>query len=462
MRELTGQHDESSLDNSTPSTTLYPTLKRKIEDRSAVIAVCGLGYVGLPLVRAIGANGFRVLGFDVDTQKVSKLNSGESYIRHISSETIAHFIASGRFVATSDFRRVGEADVIAICVPTPLTKHREPDLSYVIATATSIAKNARPGQLIVLESTTYPGTTKEVLAPIFAEEGLHSVRDIFLAFSPEREDPGNPNYETSTIPKVVGGDGTEALDLAAAFYGSFVRQVVPVSTPSTAEAVKLTENIFRAVNIALVNELKVIFSKMGIDIWEVIEAAKTKPFGFMPFYPGPGLGGHCIPIDPFYLTWKAHEYEIATRLIELAGEINTAMPSYVVARLSEELDRRFRKGLNGAHILLIGLAYKKNVDDIRESPTFKLMELLEKRGATVDYYDPFIVEVPETREHLEFAHRRAVPFEPARLASFDAALIATDHDSVDYLALVEHSRLVVDTRNVCQRLGIVHDKVAKA
>jgi UDP-N-acetyl-D-glucosamine dehydrogenase len=462
MRELTDQHDESLLDNSTPSTTLYQTLKRKIEDRSAVIGICGLGYVGLPLVCAIGANGFRVLGFDVDTQKVSKLNSGESYIRHISSETIAHFIASGRFAATNDFRRISEADVIAICVPTPLTRHREPDLSHVVATVTSIAKSARPGQLIVLESTTYPGTTSEVLAPIFTEEGLHSGRDIFLAFSPEREDPGNPNYETSTIPKVVGGDGAEALDLAASFYGGFVRQVVPVSTPSTAEAVKLTENIFRAVNIALVNELKVIFLKMGIDIWEVVEAAKTKPFGFMPFYPGPGLGGHCIPIDPFYLTWKAREYEIATRLIELAGEINTSMPNYVVTRLTEELDSRFRKGLNGASILLVGLAYKKNVDDVRESPSFKLMDLLEKRGAIVNYYDPFVPLIPEAREHPRFSHRRAIPFDPVRIASFDATLIVTDHDSVDYCALVEHSKIVVDTRNVCGRLGIISEKVTKA
>ena len=462
MCELMGQSEESLLDNPSPSTALYQTLKRKIEDRSAVIGICGLGYVGLPLVRTIAANGFRVLGFDIDTQKVSKLNLGESYIRHISSETIATLIAGGRLEATSDFGRIGDADVIAICVPTPLTRYREPDLSYVIATTTCIAKGARPGQLIVLESTTYPGTTGEVLAPIFAEEGLHSGRDIFLAFSPEREDPGNPNYETSTIPKVVGGHGAEALDLAVSFYASFVQQVVPVSTPSIAEAVKLTENIFRAVNIALVNELKIIFSKMDIDIWEVLEAAKTKPFGFMPFYPGPGLGGHCIPIDPFYLTWKAREYEIATRLIELAGEINTSMPSYVISRLGEELDRRFSKGLNGARILLVGLAYKKNVEDVRESPSFKLMELLERRGATVEYYDPFVLQVPETREHREFSGKCVISFVPACIASFDAALIATDHDSVDYRALVEHSKLVVDTRNICCRHGIVSDKIAKA
>jgi UDP-N-acetyl-D-glucosamine dehydrogenase len=440
----------------------YQTLKRAIEDRSAVAAICGLGYVGLPLVRALCRKGFKVVGFDIDPEKISRLNAGESYIGHISSETISDLVTSRQFVATSDFTRIGHVDVIAICVPTPLTKHREPDLSYVVATTTAIAKSARPGQLIILESTTYPGTTSEVLGPILAENGLLPGTDIFLAFSPEREDPGNTNFETSTIPKVVGADGAQALELAALFYRSFVKEVVPVSTTSTAEAVKLTENIFRAVNIALVNELKVIFSKMGIDIWEVIEAAKTKPFGFMPFYPGPGLGGHCIPIDPFYLTWKAREYEIGTRLIELAGEINTTMPGYVVARLAEELDRRFNKGLNGTRVLLIGLAYKKNVDDVRESPSLKLMELLEKRGAKVDYFDPFVEKIPNTREHREFASRHAISPDPMRLASFDAVLIATDHDAVDYRALVDHSRLVVDTRNICWRNGIVSDKIAKA
>lgn len=442
--------------------SLFQTLEQKIKDKSAVAAVCGLGYVGLPLVCAIAAKKFKVLGFDIDSQKVEKLNACESYISHIPSAAIAPFVECGHFAATSDFRRIGEADVIIICVPTPLTKHREPDLSYVAATAMSIAENARPGQLIILESTTYPGTTVEVLTPILAEKGLQSGRNVFVAFSPEREDPGNPRHETSTIPKVVGGHGAEALTLAVSFYGSFVQQVVPVSTPDTAEAVKLTENIFRAVNIALVNELKVIYSKMGIDIWEVIEAAKTKPFGFMPFYPGPGLGGHCIPIDPFYLTWKAREYEIATRLIELAGEINTAMPSYVIARLSEELDSRFKKGLNGARILLVGLAYKKNVSDVRESPSFKLLELLQKRGATVEYYDPFVPAIPRTREHLEFADKRAVPLDPECIASFDAALIVTDHDCVDYRTLVENSKLVIDTRDICNRRGVVSDKVAKA
>ncbi len=448
----TGLSTESSVSQS---------LHCKIENKSAVVAVCGLGYVGLPLVCAI-AKGFKMLGFDIDAQKIASLNAGDSYIGHIPSSSIAPLVKSGYFAATNDFRRIREADVILICVPTPLTRHREPDLSYVIATASSIAENARPGQLIILESTTYPGTTTEVMAPIFLEKGLQSGRDIFLAFSPEREDPGNAHFETVTIPKVVGGDGADALGLATLFYRSFVRQIVPVSTTATAEAIKLTENIFRAVNIALVNELKIIFSKMGIDIWEVIEAAKTKPFGFMPFYPGPGLGGHCIPIDPFYLTWKAREYEIATRLIELAGEINTAMPSYVIARLIEELDSRFSKGLNGARVLVVGLAYKKNVDDVRESPSFRLMELMTRRGAIVDYYDPLVPQIPKTREHAEFSHQRAVPFTPESIAGFDAALIATDHDCVDYNALVEHSKLVVDTRNVCSRSGVTSDKIAKA
>jgi UDP-N-acetyl-D-glucosamine dehydrogenase len=447
----------------TPSASpRFLELKRKIEDRSAVVGICGLGYVGLPLVRAIAARGYSVIGFDIDAKKVSRLNAGESYIRHISSATIRELVAARQFEATDDFRRICEADVISICVPTPLNKHREPDLSYVVATTDSVATHAKPGQLIVLESTTYPGTTVEVVGSILARNGLQSSSDIFLAFSPEREDPGNTDYETAAIPKVVGGDGREALELATLFYGSVVREVIPVSTPSTAEAVKLMENIFRAVNIALVNELKIIFSKMGVDIWEVIEAAKTKPFGFMPFYPGPGLGGHCIPIDPFYLTWKAREYEISTRLIELAGEINTAMPGYVVGRLAEELDLRFRKGLNGARILLVGLAYKKNVDDVRESPALKLMELLGRRGASAEYYDPFVLEIPSTREYPEFERRKPTIFEPVNIATFDAAIIATDHDVVNYETLVDHSKLVVDTRNICRRQGIISDKVVAA
>jgi UDP-N-acetyl-D-glucosamine dehydrogenase len=440
----------------------YQKLQAKIADESATVAVCGMGYVGLPLAKAITERGFPVIGLDVDDDKVQRLNVGQSYIRHISSATIQNMLKTGRFRGTSDFREIASADVITICVPTPLSKYREPDLSYVVQTAEAIARHARPGQLIILESTTYPGTTVEVLGPIFAARGLTAGRDIFLAFSPEREDPGNAEYQTTKIPKVVGGQGQLALNLVAAFYGSFIDRVVPVSSPSTAEAVKLTENIFRAVNIALVNELKVIYSKMGIDIWEVIEAAKTKPFGYMPFYPGPGLGGHCIPIDPFYLTWKAREFEISTRFIELAGQINAAMPQYVITRLADELDRRFSKGLNGAHILVLGIAYKKNVDDMRESPTLKLMQLLEHRRAIADYYDPFIPEVPMTRDHPEFAGRRSISFDPPVIGKYDAALIATDHDPVDYEMLVESARLVVDTRNVCERYGVRSDKIAKA
>jgi UDP-N-acetyl-D-glucosamine dehydrogenase len=440
----------------------YRILRARIAKKTAVVAVCGMGYVGLPLCRAIIEQGLPVIGLDIDNGKVEKLNAGESYIRHIPPTDIRAMLKTGRFRASSDFSQITNADIIAVCVPTPLNRYREPDLSFVTSTADVIARNARSGQLIILESTTYPGTTVEVLGPIFAEGGLIPGRDIFLAFSPEREDPGNPDYHTTTIPKIVGGQGPFALELAASFYRTFIKTVVPVSSPSTAEAVKLTENIFRAVNIALVNELKIIYAKMGIDIWEVIEAAKTKPFGFMAFYPGPGLGGHCIPIDPFYLAWKAREFEITTRFIELAGQINAAMPQHVITRLADELDQRFGKGLNRARILILGVAYKKNVDDMRESPTLKLMQLLENRHAWVDYFDPFISEIPKTREHPEFAGRTSIAFDPSVLGQYDAALIATDHDNVDYQMLVDRSRLIIDTRNVCERCGLKSDKVAKA
>lgn len=320
----------------------------------------------------------------------------------------------------------------------------------------------RKGHLVVLESTTWPGTTDEVMRPIFEATGLKSGVDFYLAFSPEREDPGNPDFGTSTIPKVVGGDGAEALELANAVYSALVVKTVPVSTSATAEAVKLTENIFRAVNIALVNELKVIYGKMGIDVWEVIEAAKTKPFGFMPFYPGPGLGGHCIPIDPFYLSWKAREYDITARFIELAGEINTAMPRLVVEKLAEALDRRFSRGLNGAKILVIGAAYKKNVDDMRESPALRLIELIEQRGAIADYHDPFVPVIPPTREHAALAGRRSISLRDGVIGTYQAVLIATDHDDVDYKALVAEARLVVDTRNACERHGALAEHVVKA
>jgi UDP-N-acetyl-D-glucosamine dehydrogenase len=347
-------------------------------------------------------------------------------------------------------------------VPTPLTRHREPDLKYVEDTTAAIAAHLRPGQLIVLESTTYPGTTAEIMRPILEAGGLKSGRDFFLAYSPEREDPGNVDFSTSGIPKVVGADGEAALRLATALYDQFVVKTVPVSSIETAEAVKLTENIFRAVNIALVNELKVVYGAMGIDVWSVIEAAKTKPFGYMPFYPGPGLGGHCVPIDGFYLTWKAREFELCTRFIELAGEINAGMPRFVVERLAEAIDRQTGRGLSGARVLLVGLAYKKNIDDMRESPSLKLIELLEQRNACVDYYDPYVPVMPKTRDHPDLAGRKSVAFDAEALSTYDAVLISTDHDEIDYDTLVHQSKLVVDTRNVCARNGIVSPNVVKA
>jgi UDP-N-acetyl-D-glucosamine dehydrogenase len=437
-------------------------LRRRFAAREAVVGVIGLGYVGLPLVAALTAHGFRVVGFDIDAKKVTVLNSGRSIIRHIPHETIAGIVAKRRFRAVTDFAELAQVDAVLICVPTPLTRHREPDLSYIVGTTESIAPHLKPGHLIVLESTTYPGTTREVMRPILERGGLKSGKDFFLAFSPEREDPGNEQYSTTKIPKVVGGDGADAQRLATALYDQFVSRTVPVSSCETAEAVKLTENIFRAVNIALVNELKMVYAAMGIDVWEVIRAASTKPFGFMPFYPGPGLGGHCIPIDPFYLTWKAREYDVATHFIELAGEINTSMPRYVIERLQQALDARTGRGLKGARILILGVAYKKNVDDLRESPTLKIMELLEARGASFSYHDPFVPEIGPSREHPEFAGKRSLPLTAETAQAADAALICTDHDGVDYRLLVEHCPLVVDTRNACANAGITAPSVVKA
>lgn len=437
-------------------------LQRLLDDRTAHAAIIGLGYVGLPLAMAVARGGLRVTGFDVDATKPPVLNAGKSYIGAVPDSELAKHVSAKKFEATNDFRRMRECDVIVICVPTPLDRHREPDLSYIEASGREIAKTLRPGQLVVLESTTYPGTTREVLKPILEESGLVCGKDFFLGFSPEREDPGNALFETVTIPKVVAGLGPEASKLVEAFYAGAVKQVVPVSSPDVAEAVKITENVFRAVNIALVNELKVIFSAMGIDVWEVIDAAKTKPFGFMPFYPGPGLGGHCIPIDPFYLTWKSREFDLPTRFIELAGEINVAMPRYVVEKLALALDSRHQKALTGARILVLGLSYKKNIPDIRESPTFKLFELLEQRGAAVDYHDPIVAEIPNTREHAHYMGRKSVPLDAEALAGYDAVLISTDHDAVDYEAVAKHARLVVDTRNVMARRQIVSENVIKA
>jgi UDP-N-acetyl-D-glucosamine dehydrogenase len=437
-------------------------LKTKLEHGDALIGIIGLGYVGLPLALTAIRGGLRVLGFDIDARRVSDLHAGISGIRHIPSADIKTAIDGGSFEATTDLSRLGEPDVILIAVPTPLSKQREPDLSYVVGTTNDIARTLRPGQLIVLESTTYPGTTRDVMRPILEAGGMKSGRDFFLAFSPEREDPGNPTHSTRSIPKVVGGDGEEALELASAVYRRIVERVIPVSSPETAEAVKLTENIFRAVNIALVNELKGIYGAMGVDIWEVIEAAKTKPFGFMPFYPGPGLGGHCIPIDPFYLTWKAREYDIATRFVELAGQINTQMPYLVVVKTAEALDRASGIALSRAKVLIVGVAYKKNVDDMRESPSLKLMEILASRGATVAYHDPFVPVIPRTREHPEFAGRMSVALSAQTLREHDVVLIATDHDGLDYALIGREAALVIDTRNAMERHGVLNAKVVKA
>jgi UDP-N-acetyl-D-glucosamine dehydrogenase len=422
-------------------------LRRRLANCEARVGVVGLGYVGLPLVPAIAKAGYGVFGFDIDTYKITELKEGRSYIRHIPSDAIAPLVESGSFLPTSDMSRIRELDAMLICVPTPLTRNRDPDLSFVVQTTEEITPHLRQGQLIILESTTYPGTTREVMRPILERTGLRSGIDFFLAYSPEREDPGNISFTTSQIPKVVGGDGEIALELACALYSRVVAGTVPVSSVETAEAVKLTENIFRAVNIALVNELKLLYDTMGIDVWEVIDAAKTKPFGYMPFYPGPGLGGHCLPIDPFYLTWKAREYGISTRFIELAGEINTAMPSYVVNRVAAALDEHCGKGLKRAKVLILGIAYKKDIEDIRESPALRIIHLLEERGAIVDYHDPYVPIIPNSREHSELAGRASVPLEA--LESYDAVLICTDHSNVDYNQVLDRAQVVIDTRNAC-------------
>jgi UDP-N-acetyl-D-glucosamine dehydrogenase len=434
----------------------------RVVNREAVAGIIGLGYVGLPLAQAAARAGFRTIGFDIDAEKAARLNAGESYIGAVASEDLASLVAAERFRATSDFVELAACDVIVICVPTPLSKQREPDLSFVIETASIIAHHLHKGQLVVLESTTWPGTTEEVVKPILEEGGLRSGADFFLAFSPEREDPGNARYRTVTIPKVIAGDGAQASALAETFYGAVVERVVTVSSPATAEAVKITENVFRAVNIALVNELKIIYNAMGIDVWEVIEAAATKPFGFMPFYPGPGLGGHCIPIDPFYLTWKSREYGLTTRFIELAGQINLGMPQYVISKLEQELDRRQQVSLSAAKVLVLGLAYKKNVSDIRESPSFALMELLRRRGAAVSFHDIHVPVIPTTREHAHFAGMRSVDLTAGPLREYNAVVVATDHDGVAYELVAEHAKLIIDTRNVFARNNILASNVFKA
>ena len=432
------------------------------ETRSARVGVIGLGYVGLPLGTAIAQAGFNVMGFDIDGGKIERIGNGRSYIDAVSDAVLADLVRRGQFAATDDFRRLAECDVIIICVPTPLTPQREPDMRFVAATSEAIALHLRAGQLIVLESTSYPGTTTGFMKPILERRGLRSGTDFFIGFSPEREDPGNCEFRTVTIPKIVSGDGPAALQLVTAFYASVVERVVPVNSPDTAEAVKLTENIFRAVNIALVNELKIVYGGMGIDIWEVIEAAKTKPFGYMPFYPGPGLGGHCIPIDPFYLAWRAREFETPARFIELAGEINISMPRFVVEKAVEALSRQARLALSCARVLVLGLAYKKNVSDTRESPSLRMIELLEARGAAVDYHDPHVPEIPVTREHGALTGRTSVPITGDKLAAYDLVLLATDHDGVDYGHVARHARLIVDTRNAFGRAGIIGSHIVKA
>jgi UDP-N-acetyl-D-glucosamine dehydrogenase len=430
---------------------------KRIGSKEARIGIVGLGYVGLPLVIEFCRAGFRVTGFDIDEGKVQSLKEGRSYINHIASALIRECAAS--FSPTSDFSHLAEMDCIIICVPTPLNKYREPDLSYVFNTTKTIARHIRKGQLISLESTTYPGTTDEDMRAILEESGLKAGSDFSLAYSPEREDPNNKSFSTRTIPKVVGGYTPECLEIATALYSQIIEKVIPVSSTKAAEATKLLENIYRAVNIALVNELKELFDRMGIDVWEVIEAAKTKPFGFHAFYPGPGLGGHCIPIDPFYLTWKAREYDFSTRFIELAGEINVHMPYYVVQKTIEALNAR-NKGIQDARILILGLAYKKDVDDTRESPSLKLMEILQKKGAEVDYNDPYIAEPPKLRKYK--LERGSVPLTRENLQKYDCVVIATDHSVYDPEFIAESAQLVVDTRNLIKNLNSHSHKVIKA
>jgi len=424
--------------------TLAEELRDRIERRIARVCVVGLGYVGLPLAETFAWGGYPVLGFDIDDAKVQKLMRGESYIGHICPERIGELLGSGRFEATTDPRRFADADAIIICVPTPLTEAREPDLSYIIGTGATLRGHLRPGQLVVLESTTYPGTTDEVLRPLLEETGLIAGRDFFLAYSPEREDPGNRDFATRNIPKVVGGIDDVSRDLATALYTPIVDGVVPVSNARVAEACKILENTYRCVNIALVNELKGVFDAMGVDVWEVIAAARTKPFGFQAFYPGPGLGGHCIPIDPFYLTWAARRIGVHTRFIELAGEINTAMPQRVVERVAEALNDT-GKPLKGSRVCVLGVAYKKDVDDPRESPAFPILEMLQRRGAAVSYNDPLIPELPHMRHHA--IRLQSEPLTEEFIAAQDCLLIVTDHSAYDYGWLVQHARLIVDTRN---------------
>ena len=435
--------------------------KEKLINGDAVIGVLGLGYVGLPLVLGYAEKKIRVIGFDVDQRKIDALNQGKSYIEHISGERVGAAVTAGVLSATTDFTAISDVDVIIICVPTPLDQHHEPDLSYVRATRDSILPHLRAGQLVCLESTTYPGTTEEEFLVPMQSRGFTIGQDIFLVFSPEREDPGNPEFHGTGIPKVVGGHTPACLEQGLAAYGAIYGKVVPTSSTRVAEMVKLLENIYRAVNIGLVNEMKIVADAMGIDIWEVVDAAKTKPFGFTAFYPGPGLGGHCIPIDPFYLTWKAKEYGIHTRFIELAGEINEGMPQYVVRRVGERLNQ-LKKPLNGSRILLMGLAYKPNVDDMRESPTFKLFDLLRGQGAEVSYYDPHVPVITPTREHAEYTGWKSITWDQATVSAFDLVLISTHHSKYNLEELAAWAPVIVDTRNALAKVVTKPGQVTKA
>lgn len=449
---MTSPLEPSSPGEAGPSTGSDPV--PSAEPDIGKVAVIGLGYVGLPLSLQFARSGVSVIGLDVDQSKVDKLNVQESFIKHIRSDEIAEAVEAQRFEASTDYALVAEAQAVIICVPTPLGEHREPDISYVLKSGEAIAPHLQKGTIVVLESTTYPGTTEGPLKEVLEKGcGLTAGTDFHLAYSPEREDPGRIDHSVASIPKVVGGYTAECRDKAVSLYGKAVQNPYPVNSCSVAEACKLTENIFRSVNIALVNELKIVYQAMGIDVWDVINAAATKPFGFMPFYPGPGLGGHCIPIDPFYLTWKAHEYGLHTRFIELAGEVNVSMPSYVVQKTMEALNNR-KKSVKGSKVLLLGLAYKANVDDMRESPTFELMDCFKNLGATVDYHDPHIPVITPTREHAEWIGQKSVAYEAAALATYDAIIIATHHDAVDLQLLVDRADLIIDTRNAISNARI--------
>lgn len=434
-------------------------LQEKIANKEVVVGILGLGYVGLPLAREFVNAGVRVVGFDIDAPKVKKLNSGKSILKTVSDESVKQMVQSKRFRATADMAGMKKVDAVLICVPTPLTENREPDMSYVENSCRTIAQFIQPGQLISLESTTYPGTTRELMLPILEAGGLKAGRDFYLAYSPEREDPGNKHFTTRTIPKVVGGLTPVCRDIAQQLYSLAIEKMIPVSSLEAAESAKIVENVYRCINIAMVNELKMVFDRMGIDVWEVIRAASTKPFGYHPFYPGPGLGGHCIPIDPFYLTWKARQFGMPTRFIELAGEINTDMPHYVIHKVMEALNDR-RKSLNGSKVLVLGLAYKPDIDDVRESPSLELIELLKERGAKVDYNDPYI---PQTHKQREYnLNMKSKPLTEAMLKKYDCVLIATNHSVYDYKWIVRNAKLVVDSRNACADVKAGRGKVVKA